>query len=133
MRKGESHSRRGISVVLVLFLFGAALQFSVPVTLDASSTIQMPDTTNEKVLKPTSRKHQDSSWDLQETRPLQDFQLNHWNFETTSGDMIWESRTPLDLIPSGTPHAPITIDDNLDFLKQLGVIEYKGFPEECVK
>ena len=118
MRKGELSFRRGVLVVLLLFLFGATLLLSVPEATDASPVIRMPDTSNDEVPQPTWREHQEYSWDLSSVKPLSDFQWQPREFEIKSGDLSWESRIPLDLVPFGTPHVPIIIDDNSDFETQ---------------
>ncbi|MHA2079893.1 MAG: right-handed parallel beta-helix repeat-containing protein, partial [Candidatus Thorarchaeota archaeon] len=123
MRRGDSYSRRGESVVLLLFLFGATLLFSVPVITDASPIIQKPDAPNDKMPELNLREHQERSWDFQGIKPQPDFQLNHWNHEITRGDLFWDSGTPLDLVPFGTPHVPIVIGNNSDF-------EDQGWPGE---
>jgi hypothetical protein len=55
MRRGDTYSRRGESVELLLFLFGATLLFSVPVISDASPIIKKPDAPNDRVPELTLR------------------------------------------------------------------------------
>ena len=49
---------------------------------------------------------------------------------TPTGKTITQKCVWIDRIADGKFVESWSIDDNLDFLKQLGVIEYKGFPNE---
>jgi C-1 hydroxylase len=49
---------------------------------------------------------------------------------TPTGRTITQKCVWIDRIADGKFVESWSVDDNLDFLKQLGVIEYKGFPEE---
>jgi C-1 hydroxylase len=49
-----------------------------------------------------------------------------------TGKTITQKCVWIDRIADGKFIESWSIDDNLDFLRQLGVIEYKGFPDENV-
>jgi parallel beta-helix repeat protein len=118
MRKGELHSERGISVVLLLFLLGGALLLSVPAVKDASLNLQMSDTAKDTMSEPILREHRERSWDFLNIRPLSYSPLSPSDFEKKSSVESWELGSPPDLVPFGTPHAPIIIGNNSDFEDQ---------------
>jgi C-1 hydroxylase len=49
----------------------------------------------------------------------------------TTGKKITQKCVWIDRIADGKFVESWSVDDNVDFLKQLGVIEYKGFPDEA--
>ena len=53
-----------------------------------------------------------------------------WRGITPTGKMITQKCVWIDRIADGKFVESWSVDDNLDLLKQLGIIEYKGFPEE---
>lgn len=53
-----------------------------------------------------------------------------WCGITPTGKKVTQESVWIDRIADGKFVESWSVDDNLDFLKQLGVIEYKGFPEE---
>lgn len=123
MQNEELYSKHGTSVVLFLALLGGTLLISVPVTTDASPIIQVSDTTRDTMFEPILREHRERIWDFPKAEPLSDFQWKHRDVDIKSDDIFRESKSTLDLVPFGTPHAPIFIDDNSDF-------ESQGWPGE---
>jgi len=53
-----------------------------------------------------------------------------WCGITPTGRKVTQECVWIDRIADGKFVESWSVDDNLDFFKQLGVIEYKGFPEE---
>ena len=74
------------------------------------------ETKRDAVSEHIMRDHPERNWSFPKLRPVSDFQWTGQEGEIESSEMFRESRVPLDLVPSGTPHAPITISNNFDFL-----------------
>jgi parallel beta-helix repeat protein len=97
--------------------------FSVPVITSASPSHQAPDLTRNTISEPILREHHERRWDLPNIRPVSDLLWTLQDGEIERSEISLKSGEPLDLVPSGTPHAPIVINNNSDF-------ENQGWPGE---
>lgn len=118
MRRGEYSSRHGVLVVVMIFTLGASLLLSVPVTTYASPITQTSETTMNSMSEPILREYAERGWDLASSESRENFQLLQSNFEAQPDIPELETGHVLDVMPFGTPHAPIYIDDNTDFETQ---------------
>ena len=123
MRRGEYSSRHGVLVVLLLFLLGASLLLSVPMTTDANPITQKPESTTNSMFEPILGEYSERDWDFVSRESKERFQLLRSNSESQIDVPDLDSWQVLDVMPFGTPHVPIIIDDNSDF-------ETQGWPGE---
>ncbi|KXH70482.1 MAG: hypothetical protein AM326_04360 [Candidatus Thorarchaeota archaeon SMTZ-45] len=118
MRKGKLRSRRGISVALLLILFGTTILISIPVATYASPISQTPKTTNSMMSESIYREFSERRWDFRSCEPQFTSLLALSSIRFSNDVLQLDSSMPPDLSPFGTPHAPIDIDDNTDFVTQ---------------
>jgi parallel beta-helix repeat protein len=118
VKKGEFRSRLGVSGVLLTFLLVSIVLISVPfvnylshptqtsVDARADSTTYAPSLLNEYRLDSRIRATRSKSL------------LSLKGCDARDGPVSSFLYVPSDIIPFGTPHAPIYIDDNTDFETQ---------------
>ncbi len=123
MRKGEFRSRHGESGLLLIFLLGASFLLSVPAATDTSPISVTSETITNSTPDPLLSEYIGRDWDFASRESRDSFQL----LRGTSRDQIdvpeLDSWQVLDVMPFGTPHVPIIIDDNSDF-------DTQGWPGE---
>ncbi|MFW9870267.1 MAG: right-handed parallel beta-helix repeat-containing protein, partial [Candidatus Thorarchaeota archaeon] len=120
MQKGRLQKHRG-SALLLVFLLGIMLFFSVPEVTSTRQNIQKSESTEYLISKPVLDSIDKPSWAFPLGEIRSDFQ---WAFKDSGvREISFPITMVLDLDPFGTPHGPIYIDENSDF-------ETQGWPGE---
>ena len=120
MRNGDLSRHIG-SVVILIFLVGTMLFFSVPDVTDASPLVQKLETNEKGTSAPLLSKLTEHNWESLDSEARVSLQ---WPAQDIENQILpLDVGIPMDVDPFGTPHAPIFIDDNTDF-------ETQGWPGE---
>ncbi|MFW9838293.1 MAG: NosD domain-containing protein [Candidatus Thorarchaeota archaeon] len=117
MRKGYSSMHRG-SIVVLLFLLGTTLLFSVPEVTNARSQIQISDIKDERISVLNLDRLRNRLWSPADY-VMPRIQWRSWQTEMPASRQLIAA----DIDPFGTPHAPVVIENNTDF-------DTQGWPGE---
>jgi len=114
MQKRELCFRHGVLVVLFLLIFGTTLLTSVP-SVYTRPVAQMLETPRVQTTEPMLREFNGRSCDFASIVSLERYKLLQADTEFISAPPQTDSWDSHEIIPFGTPHAPIFIDENSDF------------------